>query len=109
MSNAIRNVNDYLLSTSIKSRIRAWESSVFGGVAIALFESLLRPFAWLWSWPKSILSSRFRFAERPIEVLAISECAGGFKTPLVEAIRRGVMRFAMPESFGWAATRDVIR
>lgn len=37
---------------------------------------------------RSSLSSRFRFAERPREGFAESECEGGLSTPLIEAITK---------------------
>jgi hypothetical protein len=76
-----RNTNTF--KTSIKSRTIALESS---GVNVAdgtVFESM--PFELPGA---SLLSSRFRFAERGKEELVESGCGGGLKIPLREAITR---------------------
>ena len=46
------------------------------------------PFMWFGA---SILSSRFRFAERVMDEFAGSECDEGLRTPLTEAITRSAV------------------
>ena len=76
----------YVLRTSTKSRTRERFSSIDAAVCCGLFASLL-PFAVFWA---SVLSSRFRFAERVIASLLApwkSDCCGvRLKSPLTDAM-----------------------
>jgi hypothetical protein len=78
------DVGTYPFRTSIRSRMRAWESSFdIPGGAILLDSKA--PFC------TSIASSRFRFAERLMEEVASSEGVGGLRTPFGEAMARLVV------------------
>ncbi len=77
-------VGTYPFRISIRSRMRAWETSfdIRGG---AMLLDSKAPFC------SSIASSRFRFAKRVMDENASSEGAGGLKTPFGEAMARLVV------------------
>jgi hypothetical protein len=95
-----RGLRTYPFKTSIRSRIRAWASSSDIPDGSRVLDSA-SPLC------RSIASSRFRFAGSVPEVDAGSTCAGGLRTPFVEAMARLVVGAGRYLNFGCLLLRVV--